>query len=226
VVIEKKVEAAAIGVPKPAADLQVGSAHYKVTIEMGGQQMELKVTSSIADGGSNWAATDLIEMPQGTITETSTIAKGTLVLLKEKIEQGPVSIDLDFAGDKATGKMNMNGQEMPISVDLGGPLFADAAGAEEVIACLPLAEGYSTTFRNFDAQTQKVKLEKLAVAGVEKVTVPAGSFDAYKVDVSSADGGSDKKTLWIAKDSKKVVKVTAVLASLGGALLTEELAAE
>jgi len=226
VVIEKKVEAAAIGVPKPAADLQVGSAHYKVTIEMGGQQMELKVTSSIADGGSNWAATDLIEMPQGTITETSTIAKGTLVLLKEKIEQGPVSIDLDFAGDKATGKINMNGQEMPISVDLGGPLFADAAGAEEVIACLPLAEGYSTTFRNFDAQTQKVKLEKLAVAGVEKVTVPAGSFDAYKVDVSSADGGSDKKTLWIAKDSKKVVKVTAVLASLGGALLTEELAAE
>ena len=84
------------------------------------------------------------------------------------------------------------------------------------------AEGFTTTFRNFDVQTQKVKLEQLSVAGVEKVTVPAGTFDAYRVEITSADGGSDKKTVWIAKDSHKVMKATAVLASMGGALFTEE----
>jgi len=98
------------------------------------------------------------------------------VLLKRSVKQGPVVIDLDFAGNKASGTMSMNGQVRPIAVDLGGPLFADAAGAGQVIVCLPLAEGYSTTFRNFDVQAQKVKLFQLAVAGKEQVTVPAGTF--------------------------------------------------
>jgi hypothetical protein len=55
------------------------------------------------------------------------------------------------------------------------------------------------------------------------VTVPAGTFDAYKVEVASADGGADKRTLWVAKDSRKPVKVTAVLPEMGGATLTEEM---
>jgi hypothetical protein len=139
------------------------------------------------------------------------------------MKQGPVVIDLDFAGDKAAGKFTMNGQDKPIAVDLGGPLFADAAGGDQVIACLPLAEGYSTAFRNFDVQTQKVKLLQLSVAGVEKITVPAGTFDAFRVEISSADGGTDKKTLWVAKESHQVVKVSAVMASMGGATMTEEL---
>jgi hypothetical protein len=58
---------------------------------------------------------------------------------------------------------------------------------------------------------------------VENVKVPAGTFDAYRVEISSADGGSDKKTIWVAKDSHKVVKASAVLASMGGAVMTEEL---
>jgi len=134
-----------------------------------------------------------------------------------------VKIDIDFSGDKAAGKMSMNGQEMPIAVDLGGPLFADGAGGEQVIASLPLAAGYSATFRNFDFQTQKVKLLQLSVSGVESVTVPAGKFDAYRIDISSADGGSDKKTLWVSKDTHKVVKVSAVVAAMGGAVVTQEL---
>ena len=91
------------------------------------------------------------------------------------------------------------------------------------MASLPLAVGYSTTFRNFDVQTQKVKLLQLSVAGIETVTVPAGTFEVYRVEISSADGGADKKTLWIAKDSHKVVKGSAVLAAMGGAVMTQEL---
>jgi hypothetical protein len=79
------------------------------------------------------------------------------------------------------------------------------------------------TFRNFDVQTQKVKLQQLSVSGVESVTVPAGKFDAYRVEITSADGGADKKTVWVAKDTHKVVKVSAVMASMGGAVVTQEL---
>jgi dipeptidyl aminopeptidase/acylaminoacyl peptidase len=223
VVLAKKVDAGTIGAPKPAMDLQAGTYTYQVKIEMSGQQMNLKISTAIQDGTGSWTATDQMDTPRGATTDTATIEKGSLLLLKRSVRQGPVTIDLDFAGNKAAGKMSMNGQDKTIAVDLGGPLFADAAGADQVIACLPLAEGYSTTFRNFDVQTQKMKLLQLTVAGKEEVKVPAGTFNALRVEISSADGGSDKKTLWIAGENHKVVKVTAVLASMGGAVMTQEL---
>jgi dipeptidyl aminopeptidase/acylaminoacyl peptidase len=223
VVLSKKVDAAAVGVPKPAADLQPGTSRYKVTIEMGTQKIEIKLSTTIQDGGSSWTAVDQMETPGGTATDTATIEKSTLILRKRSMSQGPVVIDLDFAGDKAAGKMSMNGQDRPIAADLGGPLFADAAGDDQVLATLPLAVGYTTTFRNFDLQRQKVKLMQLNVAGIETVTVPAGKFESYRIEVTSADGGADKKTVWIAKDSRKVVKVSAVVAAMGGAVVTQEL---
>jgi len=223
VVLTKKVDAAAVGLPKPAAELQPGKWNYQVKLEMGGQTMNLKLSVAIEDDGSSWKAVNTMETPGGTGTDTSTIEKTTLILRKRSVAQGPVTIDLDFSGDKAAGKMSMNGQDRPIAADLGGPLFADGAGENQVIACLPLAEGYTVTFRNFDVQTQKVKLQQLSVSGVESVTVPAGKFDAYRVEITSADGGADKKTVWVAKDTHKVVKVSAVVASMGGAVVTQEL---
>jgi len=65
--------------------------------------------------------------------------------------------------------MSMNGQSKPVDAAVGGPVFADSAGAPQVIASLPLAEGYSTTFRNFDLQKQKPQLMQLKVTGVESV---------------------------------------------------------
>ena len=61
------------------------------------------------------------------------------------------------------------------------------------------------------------------MAGSESVTVPAGTFDTFKVVLSSAAGGSENVTLWIAKDPRKAVKVVAVMAEMGGATMTAEL---
>ena len=223
VVLAKKVDPGTIGTPKPATDLVAGTWHYQVTIAAGGQTINMKISTAIVDGGSSWTATDQMETPQGTAIDVATLEKASLQLQKRSLKQGPVAIDLDFAGNKATGKMSMNGQDRPIAADLGGALFGDAAGGDQVLACLPLAEGYATTFRNFDIQTQKVKLLQLTVAGLDKTTVPAGTFETYRVEITSADGGTDKKTIWIAKDSHKVVKASAVLASMGGAVMTQEL---
>lgn len=224
VTVAQIVDAKSVSTPQPVTDLKAGTAHYAMQVEAGGQQINMKVSTAIQDAGATWSVVDEVETPQGNMTDTATLQKSTLLLQKRRVQQGPVVIELDFTGDKASGKMSMNGQDRPISADLGGPLFADAAGAAQVIACLPLAEGYKATFRNFDVQSQKVKLLQLAVAGTEKVTVPAGTFDAWRVEITSADGGSDTRTLWIAKDAHKMVKMSAVVASMGGAKVTQELA--
>jgi dipeptidyl aminopeptidase/acylaminoacyl peptidase len=222
VVLAPKIDASAVGAPKPAVDLTPGTHHFDVTVSAGGQQMKLKITSIVQDSGATWTAEEDMDTPGGTVTDKAVVEKSTLLVTKHNMQQGPVAIDLDFAGNKAVGKVSMNGQDTNVNADLGGPIFGDAAGGNQEIACLPLADGYSTTFRNFDVQSQKVKLMQLKVAGADQVTVPAGSFSAWRVEVTSADGGADKKTVWVAKDTHKVVKVTAVLASMGGATITEE----
>jgi len=222
VVVEKPVSAASVGVPKPVSDLKPETLHYQVQVEVGGQKMAMKVSTTIADSGDAWTATDSMDTPQGPATDIATIAKSSLILEKRSVRQGGVSVDVSYAGDKAAGQVSMNGQTQPIAVDLGGPLFGDAAGGDQAIACLPLKVGYTTTFRNFDIQTQKVQLWQLKVTGTEKVTVPAGTFEAYKVEMAEA-GSSDKRTLWVDKGSQKVVKASAVVSAMGGAIITDEL---
>jgi hypothetical protein len=192
-------------------------------IEVSGQQIPLNVSSTIAEDGGSWTATDTMDTPNGSIVQVASLEKGTLITRSLNVKNAMAAINLDFAGNKASGKVNMGGTDRDVAVDLGGPLFAEGPGAKQSISTLPLAEGYSTTFRNFDVQQQKVKLMQLKVTGVEKVTVPAGTFDAFKVEITSADGGNDKQTLWVARDSRKPVKASAVLASMGGAVLTQEL---
>jgi hypothetical protein len=166
---------------------------------------------------------ETIGTPQGEFTDTSTIEKGTLILKHRVYKQGPVVFDLDFKDNKASGSVSMNGQAKPIAVDLGGAIFGDGAGGFDVLAALPLAEGYATSFRYLDLLKQKLELKNLKVVGVESVTVPAGTFEAYKVEITSADNEADKTTVWIAKDSRKVAKISAVLTQLNGAILTSEL---
>ena len=134
-----------------------------------------------------------------------------------------MTIEMDVAPNQLTGKTNMNGQITPLAVDPGGALFADGAGAFEVIASLPLADGYSLSFRNFDLTKQKAQIKQLKVVGTESVTVPAGTFDAYKVEVVDTGNDADKQTVWIDKANRRVLKISAVLTNLNGAVLTSEL---
>ncbi len=223
VVLTKKVDTASVGTPKPAVDLAPSTANFKATIAVNGQTIPMDITSTVKDENGAWVASDAAKTPMGDMLDTTTIEKGTLIVKKRSVSQGPVSVALEFEGNKATGTMTINGQSKPVSADLGGALFADGAGTHAVLAALPLAEGYQATFRNFTVQSQKVALKQLKVAGVEDVTVPAGTFKAWKVEVSSAEGEPGASTVWIATDSRKVVKITATLPQMGGAVLTSEL---
>jgi dipeptidyl aminopeptidase/acylaminoacyl peptidase len=223
VMMPKKVEAVA-GAPKPSSDLAAGSSSYKGSLSMQGQTIPITTTTEIKEDGGNWIATETAESPGfGKIIDASIIEKGTLIVKHRSISQSGVVIELDFKDDKATGTMTQSGQSKPISADVGGTLFADGGGAFDVLARLPLATNYTTSFSNFDVDKLKPQIRQLKVVGTEKVTVAAGTFEAYKVESVAAEDEADKQTLWIAKDSHKVVKISATIPSLGGAVLTSEM---
>ena len=222
VVVAKKVEVAP-SAPKPAYDLAPGVATYKGTLEAGGQTIPMDITHTVKDSAGVWLVTESASMPMGTMSDESTVSKGSLLLTRRLIHQGPATVDIQFADNKATGTMSINGQDRPISADLGGVLFADGAGANDVIAALPLADGYTTTFRNFDIMSQQVKPRQLKVVGSESVTVPAGTFDAWKVVSTPAEGTGETTTVWVNKADRRVVKVSSVLPQMNGAVATAEL---
>ena len=92
-----------------------------------------------------------------------------------------------------------------------------------MLAALPLTPGYTATYRNFDVQTQKVKLKQMKVADTGKATVPAGTFDSTKLEVTSAEGEGGQTTIWVDTATRQVVKSASVIPQMNGAVLTSEL---
>jgi dipeptidyl aminopeptidase/acylaminoacyl peptidase len=207
-------------IPKPAVDLRPGTDNYKASLAVGGREIPLTVKTDVKEENGAWTVSETAQLPQGEAVDISTIEKGSLLLKRRYIKQGPMMIEMNVAPNKLSGTATINGQSKPIDVDPGGALFADGAGTFQVLAALPLADGYTLNFRNFDVQAQKPQIKQLKVVGSESVTVPAGTFDAYKLEIIAADDDSDKQTVWIDKASRKVLKISAVF---NGAVLTSEL---
>ena len=221
-VVSNKDATGKLGVPQPAVAPRPGTWNYRTQFGIG-KQPKLNsagtYSATVKDEGGAWTVTVALKVPEGLVTDVLTLDKDTLILHKELFKHfvhpdqrwKPVAISLDFTGNKVTGiSTNANGQDKPIAVDLTGPIFADATGSMVTIGCLPLADGYSTTVRDWDIEHLKERLWQLKVTGAERVTVPAGTFDSYKVELTANDGSGDKATAWIAKDSRMPVKVDAV----------------
>jgi dipeptidyl aminopeptidase/acylaminoacyl peptidase len=221
--LPKKIDAARVTVPQPALDLQPGRASYQAKYEVGGQTIPVTTTTEIIDDNGKWLIKDSAQTPMGAMSDTTVLEKKTLILSKRTIKQPNGAIELAFNDNKATGAMMLGNESRPVSVDLGGALFADGGGAYAALAALPLAEGYTTQFRNFDVMRQKPRIKELRVTGVEQVTIPAGTFEAYKLEITAADGENDKTTVWIAKDTRRVLKIVATIPQLNNATFTSEL---
>ncbi len=223
VVLAKKVDAAAVMVPKPVAGLTTGTFKYAGAIQAGGQTIPISGACVVTEGTGTWIVSYTMKLPMGEATDTVTVEKGSLESVSRVVKQGPVSMDLAFKDGRVSGTVAMGGEPKPVDVATGGALFADGSAAWESIARLPLAEGYSVTYRNFDVQKQKPSLKQMKVLGAEEITVPAGTFKTWKAEVSSAEGEPGSTTVWVAQDSRKVIKTSAIVPQMGGATVTSEL---
>jgi dipeptidyl aminopeptidase/acylaminoacyl peptidase len=221
VVLSRKADASSVSVPKVAGTLAAGSASWQAKIDANGQTIPMSITREVREDGATFVVNETAKLPFGDVVDLTVLDKATLVPVKRSVKQGPVAIELAFAGGKATGTMAMGGDPKPVAVDMGGDLFADGAGANDVLALLPLADGYTTTFRNLDVQKQKASLKQAKVVGHEDVTVPAGTFKAWKLEITSAEGEPGQTTLWVSEDHKPL-KVVATLPQMGNAVITAE----
>jgi hypothetical protein len=215
------------GAPRTAVDLKPGTASYKWRLERAGKVITMDMTRTVKEQNGAWLVTETTKIPEATITDEAILEKRTLVLRKRVVHEGPAfAAEVQFSGGRATGTITEKGQQRSLNMDMGGAIFADGAdgaGAQDAIAALPLSNAYTTSFRNFDVETQQVKIAQLRVMGTDTVTVPAGTFNTWKVLITVESGNDDTAALWVDKVSRRVVKMATTLPEMNGATGTAEL---
>jgi hypothetical protein len=108
----------------------------------------------------------------------------------------------------AQAQVKLKGKDEVKKIELEGLIY-DNEEAIQLMRRLPLAAGYKTTLRFLSSLAAGAIIPvKLEVIGQEKVTVPAGSFDCFKVELNI------HQTFWYSADANHyLVKFEA-----GGAL--------
>lgn len=69
------------------------------------------------------------------------------------------------------------------------PGTLDQEATHLLTTALPLEEGASFTLNTFNAARGAVEPVTIKVAGAQEVTVPAGTFPAYRIDIQSGAQG-------------------------------------
>ena len=220
--------------PLPAVDtsnLKPSKMKYAAKAAVRGQEFDLDVAvacSGAKRGGQDvWRIISEQSSPMGAAADTFDVDLKTLIPVYRGVKQGGTTVRVNYSETAINGAISMPGREMPLESKLDAPVYGTDNALDVVLGSLPLAPGYKTTLRTFDILSQSVKVMTVEVAGIEKVTVPAGTFDAFKVELKNMDGEAGGGTVYINKgvDHYKVRSVMELPPMVGGGTVTSELQA-
>ena len=120
------------------------------------------------------------------------------------------SSDIAFAAGHAKGKAIIPGmgglEEKAIDVDVPAGI-PDQSMLTSILTTLPLAQGAKFSLPMFNTITASVDTLTLEVTGAESVTVPAGTFEAWIVNLAGTGNGMN---LFVSKANPRVLKLALV----------------
>ncbi len=200
----------------PLRPLPKGLFHYKISLEA----MEMESEITIAPYDDRVQVTEVTTSPMGESTDMITLIAATLKPVSRIADQAQASVQLQYHEDKVEGYIRIGGtQEIPVSIALGGPLFAEGPAQHMQLATLPLAEGYETVFRVADVNAMAEKIYRLKTSSE---TWEDGA-ETWRIDVTAADGSPGDQTIWVKKGSYRVLKYEVSIPELGGAKMVGRL---
>ena len=200
--------------PELAGAFTEGVYNYVVNFAMGGQNMKMDMTRTIKKDGNNWTVSDVAKSVMGEMSDVA-IFNDKLDFVKRTVVQGPANITFTKAGNEM--KINAMGKELASKID--GAYISEGAGADLIMARMPLKEGYTTSFYSADGTSLKTKKWILKVEGKEKIN----GVENWKITETNADDPKEINTIWIDPTKKMASKVMAVVPSMNNAVMTAEL---
>jgi zinc protease len=111
---------------------------------------------------------------------------------------------LVYAGGRVKGRAvvpDQSGTPRTVNVDTTlAPGTVDDNAIDFLVPALPLAEGKSFTLNVFSSGEGVTKVVTIKVAGVENLTVPAGTFPAFRLEVT---GMQIPIVMWVSTDAPR-----------------------
>jgi hypothetical protein len=206
--------------PPSTTVLTASNCQYRSTIQLDGLPVSMDMTRQIKSENGNWVISEKTASLFGNSLEINTIDQKSMKPVKRILENGQLKIELDYAPTAIKGKVQGGSIDRIIALQTEQPILTDGAGLDLVIGSLPLREGFIGYYRTFNPQSHQIKINQVKVIGMERVTVPAGSFDAFKVAFTPING--DEATIfWIEKG--RAVKIMTTLTHLNDAVMITEL---
>ncbi len=207
--------------------IKEATAKWAMTVETRGQKIPMNVQIDVKKTKyDNRDALFVLTSMSGMMTANDTlyVDQKTLLPIARFISQGPVRVTAKFTSNSVEGEMAAGPQKMPINVKFDSPIVTDNSGLSLAIESMPLKEGFITAVNQLDMNSAKVSRQTIKVVGSEKINVPAGEFDTFKVEVVPDEDPSQKSTYWVNKLNSIVTKLIIPLgAQMGGGTITMEL---
>jgi hypothetical protein len=204
--------------PFDAARLVLRSDSFAVVVQgrtVGGVRETIERT---ATGFRLTSAQAMAGMSQSTNVDFSKSLEMRAVKQTGQVRGSEMKIDVTYDKGRAKGSATTPGPQglKTIVVDTTVPRGAvDDNLLQGLLHTLPLGEGKSFTIPVFSSGQGTTTMMTAKVVGAESVTVPAGTFDTWKLEIS---GGPVPVQFWVSKAQPRVVKL-----GFGGAPMAFEL---
>ncbi|MEP6494672.1 MAG: pitrilysin family protein [bacterium] len=188
---ELEVKASAIAVDP--AKLRLGVDSFDVVLTQGGQSRSVGYQrSELAKRGNDFVYTEAVSIPLAGLQQNSTITFAPSLALKEIKQNGSVqgqtlTTSLTFSGNRVKGSAMapQAGGPKTTAVDTTfAPGTIDGSQLVAILHGMDLADGFKMTVNAFDSGSGTTETNTVRVTGRETATVPAGTFEAYRVEVA------------------------------------------
>ena len=191
--------------------LGTGAWRYTTTIRGMGQSQSVPRSLAIAAATfaerPAWLIVDIQGSGERMMVDSLFLARDDLAPLHHVIHIGPSQLVTRFAGDSVMGEaVSPSGTQTvralyPRGAMVNGPML------EAAFRVLPLRAGWRGTANMLGLRPDGAQVASVAVAvtGDETVTVPAGTFPSWVIEMGGMAG---RQKLWLSKSTGQIVKVT------------------
>ena len=213
--------AAALPLEQIAAAMKPGTWTWAAKLTANGQTQDFgsrTLTLEKSRVGTGWLMLDAQTNAMVTMSDSLVLAAADLGpvsrSLRMQTPMGEATLAMTFTADSVKGAIAAPGQSQTIATkNVKGALSNDGVLLIG-LGKLPLGEKWTGRVELLNPQSGATIPLTLTVKGTEKVTVPAGSFDAWVVESA---GGPSAITFYVAKGGP-VVRVVQAVPQMGGTM--------
>jgi dipeptidyl aminopeptidase/acylaminoacyl peptidase len=209
-----------------ARKLKPYSADYEQALSSRGNEVNLDFTRELREAELNgekiWLLISTQKTPMGSSVDSLYLNIKDCSPVKRIIHQGMADIVLDYTEEQISGSMQMGPRQNDIEVALDSKVLV----VPEVLSVtMDIAPDFKAQYGTFDIMKQQVRQYLAEVIGQEKIEVPAGSFNSYRVEVSPVDSDEGKQTLFLSVEKPHILLkiISEIPPMMGGGTVTTEL---